>query len=379
MGDRQQSMGQKALIDNVMRTSLCTNCGACVNLCPYFAYYKDQTIIMDKCDREEGRCYCFCPRTLTDLEELRRQLFDPKDLTPELGPMKGFYIARAADEGVRQAAQHGGTVTTLMTLALEEGIIDAAILAEDKGGLLPESVVITDPSEIVTAAKSKFVISPTVAAFHEVAKNDTGKIGVVATPCQALAFAKMRSKPFPSKDSHIDKLRLVVGLFCGWALSWRELKGLLQQKLKGEDILGLDIPPSKFHSMEVHTGNGVVEVTLDEVMPCVREACNHCFDMTAEFSDVSVGSARLPEGWEEARTWNHVIVRSGIGRELLELARRKGLLEFHDVPEGNIEKLKTASMNKKKFALKSLADKTGDLDDLLYLDNSDPVLRSLLC
>lgn len=350
-------MGQNELRQQVLNSDLCTNCGACVNLCPYFAYYKDHTVIVDQCDREEGRCYAFCPRTETDLAHLRRRLFDPEDLTPELGPVKGFYMTRAADEAVRRSAQHGGTVTTLMTLALQEGIIDTAVVAGDDGTLQPGGVAAQKPSEILKHAKSKFVVSPTVATFHAVAKTDVEKIGVVATPCQALALAKMRAKPIPDKDSHIDKLQLVVGLFCGWALSWRELKDLLRQELKEEDILGLDIPPSQYHSLEVHTRSGMVEISLDRVLPCVREACQYCDDMTAEFSDISVGSARSPEGWQAARSWNQVIVRSTRGVDLIERARRRGLLEFCDIPTGNLTKLKKAARNKHQFAHARLAEK----------------------
>jgi coenzyme F420 hydrogenase subunit beta len=129
--------------------------------------------------------------------------------------------------------------------------------------------------------------------------------------------------------------------------------------------------------MEVHTGGGIIEISLDEVMPAVRKACQYCFDMTAEFSDISVGSARCPEGWEVARGWNQVIVRTRTGHELLELARSRRVLEFRDMPGENLARLKKASMNKKRAAVKSLADKSGNPKDLLYLDWNDPVLRTL--
>ena len=370
-------MGQKELRERVLDAGLCTDCGACVNLCPYAASYQDHTIFVDPCDREEGRCYAFCPRTPTDLQTLRESLFDRGDFTPELGPLKGFYMTRAADEQVRNSAQHGGTVTALISLALGEGMIDAAVIAEDPGNLLPEGVAVQDVRSVRRLGKSKFVVSPNVAAFHKIAKAGPEKIGVVATPCQALALAKMRGKPFPAKDSNIGKLKLVIGLFCGWALSWRELRNLLRRKLGEDSIRGLDIPPSKHHSMEVHTGGGIIEISLDEVMPAVRKACRYCFDMTSEFSDISVGSARCPEGWEVARGWNQVIVRTRTGHELLERARSRGVLEFRDMPEENLARLKKASMNKKRAAVKNLADKSGNPKDLLYLDWNDPVLRTL--
>jgi coenzyme F420 hydrogenase subunit beta len=187
----------------------------------------------------------------------------------------------------------------------------------------------------------------------------------------------MRLKPFPAKDSNIDKLGLVIGLFCGWALSWRELKSLLEKKFGGLSILGLDSPPSKHNSMEVHTPTGILEVPIDEVLPFVRKACRSCVDMTGEFSDLSVGSARCPEGWEVARGWNQVIVRTRVGQELLGLARSRGLLEFRDMPEGNLDRLKRASMNKKRAGVQNLTQMSGSPQDLLYLDCRDPVLQSI--
>jgi coenzyme F420 hydrogenase subunit beta len=76
--------------------------------------------------------------------------------------------------------------------------------------------------------------------------------------------------------------------------------------------------------------------------------------MTAEFADVSVGSARLPGGREEAKSWNHVIVRRQRRERLMELARSRGVLQFRDVPDGNLEKLKKASVNKKRGGAEKL-------------------------
>ncbi|MDH4267593.1 MAG: 4Fe-4S binding protein, partial [Deltaproteobacteria bacterium] len=62
---RRDYKGQKGLRQQVLDAGLCTNCGACLNLCPYHTAYQDNTILIDTCDREEGRCYAFCPRTYT--------------------------------------------------------------------------------------------------------------------------------------------------------------------------------------------------------------------------------------------------------------------------------------------------------------------------
>jgi coenzyme F420 hydrogenase subunit beta len=342
--------GQKELEEWVIKTGLCTGCGACVSICPYQATYRDKTAILHSCDLTQGRCYDFCPQMPVDREALQRQLADGAEVTPELGAAGGFFITRAADEEIRRRAQHGGTVTALIVLAFREGLIDTAILAGEGEDLLPRSVTVRDPATAAVMGKSRFVVTPTIAEFNRAVRTECRRIGVVATPCQALALAKMRTQPVTAADSGIEKLRLVLGLFCGWALSLRELAAVVKGRTDLTRVTGMDIPPSRYHTLEVYTKAGTIPVSLDEVNPCIRASCRSCVDMTAEFSDLSVGSARLPEGWGEARGWNQLIVRTRRGSELLELARRRGVLEFKGVPEGNWEKLKAASLAKKRAA-----------------------------
>ncbi|MGB9700820.1 MAG: Coenzyme F420 hydrogenase/dehydrogenase, beta subunit C-terminal domain [Thermodesulfobacteriota bacterium] len=378
MDNRTEIKGQKELRTEVIENGLCVNCGACVNLCPYQAAYQDKLIIIDPCDRQQGRCYAFCPRTFADLQNLRSIIFPSVEFTPEIGPIRGFYLTRAADPEIRDHGQHGGTVSALLSLALKAGIIEAAVVTQESDTFLPTGAVVRNSLEIKKAGRSKFVASPNLAAFNQVAKSEIEKIGIVATPCQTLAIAKMRQKNYFAKAYHIDKLNLVIGLFCGWALSWRELKELIKKKMPEEKIIGLDIPPSKYQAMEVHTERGIVEIPLEEVLPAVRASCRYCLDMTAEFSDLSVGSARLPEGWEIARGWNQVIVRTARGEELLDLARSRGFLEFREIPAGNLERLKEAAANKKRAALKNIMEKSGSPDNLLYLNNEDPILKEFI-
>ena len=373
----EKNGGQEEIQVHVVRQGLCTGCGACVGLCPYQAPYEDRIVFLDRCNLKEGRCYAYCPRTPTDLEALRKVLFDKVDLTPEIGSVKGFYIARARDPQIRKNAQHGGTVTALVELALKEGFIDEAILTEAGEDLLSRQINVNDPEKVLGLAKSRFVVSPVLESFNRFPADDGKKIGIVATPCQTLALAKMRLHAPEENRGRLDRLSFVIGLFCGWAFSWQKLRALLEKKTDRVSIIGMDIPPSHYHSLEVYTSSGTVKVSLDEVTPCVRDGCWSCFDMTAEFSDISIGSARLPEGWEEARHWNQVIVRTPAGEKLLAMAKAKGILQFREVPEGNLERLKQAALNKKRAALRNLVKRSGSESDLIYLDRCDPVFQNL--
>ncbi len=370
----ERAGGQKALKEGVLDAGLCTGCGACVGLCPYQEAWRDRIVAVHPCDLAEGRCYAYCPRTPLDMAALRRALCPDGVWLPEIGPVRAFYVAQAAEENVRRQGQHGGTVTALLRLALEEGLIDEAVVTTDGGGLLPAGKVATDASGLEKTGGSRFPASPVLALFHRRARIPGGRIGIVTLPCQGLALARMRLKPLSDAGDPIDRLGLVVGLFCGWALDWRKLRALLQGRLDLASITGMDIPPSQYHRLDVYTTGGTVPVSLDEVLPCVRPSCQTCTDMTSEWSDLSVGAARLPEGWEEARAWNQVIVRTRQGEELLEKAKVRGVLRFRDVPAGALEKLKRAAANKKKGGIAALARKSGRPHDLVYLDAADPLI-----
>ncbi|MFH1079048.1 MAG: Coenzyme F420 hydrogenase/dehydrogenase, beta subunit C-terminal domain [Pseudomonadota bacterium] len=373
----QPIMGQKELTVQVRDAGLCTGCGACVNLCPYQVFYHDRTIVLNPCDIKAGRCHAFCPRTPVDLEALRERFFEASEFTPEIGPVKAFYITRATDARLLRKAQHGGTVSALMSLALQEGLIDAAVVAEGRERFMHEGATVHQSEELRKRTKSKFIVSPTIAEFNRTARSQSQRIGVVATPCQAFALAKMRLKPeLTSGDNPIDKLKLLIGLFCGFTLSWAKLIDLLQTRTGLNEITGMEIPPGE-GVLEVFTTAGTLRFPMEEVEPLMREACRYCIDTTAEYADLSVGSARFSENWKEARSWNQVVVRTRTGEELLRLAKEKGVLEFHDIPPGSLETLKKAAMKKKKTAVNRLKEKSGSDDDLLYLNGQDRVIAAL--
>ena len=367
---------QKFLKKYVLEEGLCTGCGACVGLCPYQVIYHDRTVQLHHCDLEDGKCYAFCPRTTTDLAALRALLFEPDDLTPEIGAVKCYYFSQAVDPELRKIAQHGATVTALMELALAEDLIDSAIVSSRNQEFMQNGAIVNDRVTLRKNAGSKFTVSPTIAAFNQLVTEDKGNIGVVATPCQALALAKM--KLVKEDTAKIDQLILVVGLYCGWTLSAEKYTKLLfQNDIDLESITGMDVPAGE-NVLELYTNNDVKSVPFDEVQDCIREACLYCMDSTAEYADVSVGSARFAGNWEDVRKWNQLVVRTEKGRELVDLAIKKGVLEVREAPAASLKELKDAAVNKKKEALKNIIQKSGSIKKMLYLDGRDPVVQKFL-
>ncbi len=353
----KETKDQSNVSSSVIDTGLCTGCGGCVGLCPYLRSHRGATVALFECDRQDGRCRRYCPRLETDWDGLGQSLFDAAELTPEIGAFKGLYLTRAIDPDIRSQSQHGGTVSALICLALDKGLIDGCVVAKEEMPMLPQSITAFTRGEVLAAAGSKFGSAPSVAEFNRVSAEGSGPLGVVATPCQAQALARMRANSAEEDASRIARLKLVIGLFCGWTLDWRRLRKMVLEATKGQTILGMDVPPSSHACMQVQTGSGMIEIPIDQVNSCVRECCDYCTDMTAEFADISVGSARSPEGWDVDKHWNQVIVRSTAGEALLALAREKGILEFKEVPPENLDKLKAAAMGKRRRGESNLSDR----------------------
>ena len=362
----------QVLVDEVIKKDLCTLCGACVGLCPYFIAHNGRIVLRDSCDLPQGRCATFCPRISLDLEELNKAIFGVPYSWHGVGTSKAIFMARSTDAKIEGRAQDAGTVTTLFYYAKDEGFIDSAVMTlfEDKS--FPKGVVISTEEEILACAGSSYIATPTVEVFNRgVQDNARKKIGFVGTPCQVLALAKMNGYAQEGRNPN-GKLQLVIGLFCTWALSYPGFTQFLEREVS-DPIIKYDIPPHPANVLQVCTEKKRIDISLEHILPFVRPACQVCHDLTAEFADISVGSGR-----GEVLEWNTVIVRTPRGMEIVEGAKRKGLIEIREIPKENLARLERAAFNKKKRALKNIIQKTGSVDDLLYVKLQAEIAKQLL-
>ena len=348
--------GSQALFDAVHQSGLCVGCGACVDLCPYFKTYKGKTARVFPCDRETGRCHAHCPKTEVDLDHLARQRGGNGYPASPLGAFQSIVAARAGARYSDQDSQCGGTVSALVAFALDQGIIEAAVLT-DRDGLDPVPVLATGPEDVRRCAGSKYTAAPTLAALNRAAGQGQGNLAVVGTPCQLTAVAQMRANPLQTKD-FTDPVALTLGLFCTWALDTRQLTALLCHEMDVNAIRKMDIPPPPAEVMVLDTDQGRKEIPLSRLRPLIPEGCGICPDMTAEWADLSVGALEGEPGW------NTLIIRTKAGLSLVEQALAQGWLETIDYPDGALGRLTEAAGAKKRRALRK-ADTRG-------LVNTDP-------
>lgn len=331
----------------VIDAGLCVACGACVTLCPHMIFRDGMVAAPDACGLEGGRCYDLCPQNSTPGQPAKREhLFTKRNQDAEgpLGPVVAAYAARSVDQTVRDGAQYGGVVSTLLCLALEQGLIREAVVT--RAGLhgAPQGVRVKTNAEVLAAGKSVYAAGAALSALNQALAEDAShKLGLVGLPCQALAAASMAvHEKYPQAAQRIS---LVIGLFCTMNMSARDLRGVLSQAGVNEPVLRGDFPPPPAGVFQVWTDAGLTEIPLDDVYQAKLPGCALCPDLTAELADISVGAVEGRPGW------NTVLVRTEAGRKLMNQAVSKGLLESEKLSLEDLAGLTGAAGSKRQRGL----------------------------
>jgi len=355
--------GPKELVQDVIHRDLCIGCGMCVDICPYFRNYRGKTAMLFPCSLTQGRCNAHCPKTEVDLDALARFYWGkPYDGSP-LGHFQRIVAARAGKK-ISGSFQGGGSVSALVAWALDQKLVEGAVLT-GSDGIAPVARLVTDVDGVTGCAGSKFIAAPTLSAINRATRDGIRRLAVVGTPCQMTAVSQMRMNPL-NRDGFEDPVALSIGLFCNWALDHRQLTAYLSERMDVSAITGMDIPPPPAEVLVVKTSQSEEHFPLREIRRLIPHTCFICPDMSAEWCDVSVGM------YEGRPGWNTLLVRSSAGAELVDRAADDGWLVVEAFPGEREQALSVAALAKKERSMRN-ALRHGYLQP----DNSDsrPSLR----
>ena len=268
-----------------------------------------------------------------------------------LGTYKEIVSARSTDREIQKLAQDGGIVTGLLAYALDEGIIEGAVVAgPGKEFWKPEPMVAMTSDELKAAAGTKYTFSPNVLMLKKAVRQyGIEKLGTVAIPCQTMGIRKAQTYPFGVRFL-ADKIKLLVGIYCMENFPYTSLQTFICEKLglNMELVEKMDIGKGKFW---VYTQDDVYTLPLKETHGYEQAGCKICKDYVAELADVSTGSVGSPDGWST------VITRTDAGDSIFKQAVEAGIFETKPIEEvkpglGLLEKL---SAQKKEKAEKNIA------------------------
>jgi len=354
----------KLVVDN----ELCTGCATCSAVCPkdaigmiidkdsgtYFANVNE-----DKCNKC-GICYKICPGVEVNFKDLNIEIFGNYPENTLIGNYAECYIGYANSCSVRYNSTSGGIITQLLIFALEEKIIDGALVTRMKrdNPLEPEPFIARTKKEIIEASNSKYCPVPANIALKEITFSKEGeRFAVVGLPCHIQGIRKMEKRNKKLKN----KIVMHIGIFCNHTPSFLATEYMLEKlKINATDIKGLRYRgegwPGK---MNINLINGKRSFDYGEYWSSVGKLfypvrCTACCDHTAELADISCGDAWLPEIQNKDNVGTSIIIsRTASSEKLIEDAMKKGKISLEVIDSGKVIESQKQAINFKKRGLKS--------------------------
>ena len=338
-------------IEPIVNDGLCTGCGTCVGLCPRDAIKlvidKTKGLYIPQLDRgrcsECGICFEVCPGHSVDFTALNQDIFGKQPEDVVLGNYLNCYLGHATDYEIRYNSASGGLVTTLLIFALEEGLIDGALVTRmnREKPLEPEQFIARTREEIISAARSKYCPVPANIALKEILKEE-GKFAVVGLPCHIHGIRKAEVVNKKLKE----KIALHLGVLCGHTDSFRETEFILKKyAINKEQVVQLDYRGKGWPgAMTIHLRKGGIKsipyeeyIYLHGLRLFTPWRCNLCADSISRLADITFMDAWLPEIMAQDKTGKSIIVsRTGVGERLCQNAKLKRIAELEKIDSDRV-------------------------------------------
>jgi coenzyme F420 hydrogenase subunit beta len=309
----------------VIDSGLCSHCSTCTAICPVYGITAGDKPIDFPSWREDcidcGSCVKVCPR------------WDYKPLSG-LGDFASILAARSK----RYKGQDGGMVTEIMASAMEMEIIEASLFVDRTEDWRPKVVIVRKAKQLEKESLSgtKYSFADIMPELRRAVFRAKNGVGFVGTPCMISGLRKIQNEV----ASFREKVRFAVALFCTENFYYHQLKEFLAKK-------GINL--AKAVKTDIKKGKFVVSLEDDEIRFPVREldkivpsGCRYCIDFTGIESDISVGSVGSAQGFTT------VIVRTEIGKKIIEFVRRKDYAEFTEADLARVEKSANYKIKKNK-------------------------------
>jgi len=336
------------LKNDVIKVGLCTGCGTCVGVCPSSALAIDyeadepEPKVVGTCN-SCGLCYEVCPGKDIPLPELDKFFLGrERDFEKEkIGIFKACYRGYATNPLIRERSSSGGLVSALLIYALEEGIIDAALLAgwrKDKAWRC-EPFIATNSNEILKGIRTGMMMVPNNALLSKAVEEGYKKIAVVGVPCHVHGIRKLQMLGRPKKIA--EAIKLVLGLFCASTYYMEGTRHLLEEigGIKTDEIIAMDYRGGDYPgALYVLTQDGKIHYVASKHMytwhflgsaTYKRDRCLMCVDFSSELADLSFGDTFLRFDEPNPRI-GVVLTRTEIGHKLLMGAAEKKYVEIKE-------------------------------------------------
>ncbi len=377
-------------VSTIARNGLCTGCGTCASICPNdsisIVRSSETGVYVPEVDgvscEECGACVRVCPGPGFGLADLSRQIFSGNAYDRRTGSYSKCYLGFSTDAALRRRASSGGLVTELLLFALEEGLIDGALVTRMRqdNPLESETFIARNQEEILQASGSKYCPVSTNVALKDVLSMN-GRYAVVGLPCHIVGIRKFERL----NDTLRARIVLRIGLFCKMSISYFGTSFLLQKYgVPERDVTEIRYRGEGWPGKgRVWTKSGAVkEVELMRYYDArfrsfVPHRCRLCDDYASELADISFGDAWLPESANDSSGTSVVVTRTQFADGLLEKLRRANRAELSQVGVDKIIESQ-GGMRHKKVDIKARMDLSRLAGHRLPVCDDVPIARPRL-
>jgi coenzyme F420 hydrogenase subunit beta len=317
---------EESLEKSVVASEKCLGCGACVVVCPFncLECKEGKPTLIEEC-KVCGICAPVCPKYEWSWSKMENFVFgrERKD-EEESGIYRRLIIAQARDDETLKVCQDGGAVTALLLFALDNGLIDSAVVSgiSQEKPLYPVPKLVTTSREILECAGTRYSYSPNILALTEAIKQKKTDIAFVGTPCQISAIRKMQMLGL---EKYTRPVKFLIGLMCSECFTY---EGLIEKHI--HETLGLNLNDIRKMNIKgrilIKTKSEVKTIPLAEAKQYARKSCRFCDDFSSELADISTGGLGL-------NGWTFTIVRTEKGEELFSNAERAGVVKTKSANE----------------------------------------------
>lgn len=287
----------------------------------------------------------------------------------------------SSNKRIRRDASSGGITTSLLLFLLESKIVDGVLVLKmaDDAPLEPAAILARTKDEVMIASGSKYCPAPVNVRIKEILAKK-GKYAVVGLPCHihGIRKAEMFTKELK------ERIVLHIGLFCAHSVNFAGTELVLHRSgIRKEHVLSLRYRgkgwPGKMSVGLI--GRDAIDIDYrlcwDGMFGCfffTPMRCTLCSDATNELADLSIGDAWLPQFDRsiDREGRSVVIVRTDIGRRLLERARTNRKIELVSLDQNAVVFSQRSSLNFKKKALGTRAHFLNSLGKLVPQTNPSP-------
>jgi coenzyme F420 hydrogenase subunit beta len=306
-----------------------------------------------------------------DFENLNLKVFGKPPEDDLLGNYLRCYVGHSNDVNIRYNAASGGIASQLLISALEMGLVDGAVVVRMKreNPLETEAVVARTKQEILDASKSKYCPAASNKVLKQIIK-EKGKFAIVGLPCHIHGIRKAEE----ICETLRGRIVLRIGLMCSHIVSFTGTEFILEK-------LGVDRKQVKALSYRGNGWPGGMSVRMNDgtniTIPLLGAwhsywvvfsshfftpmRCEMCPDESAEFADISLGDAWLPELRHDKIGESIIVTRTKIAEDLLSSVAAAGLVTIVGVSPAKVKqtqglnlKFKKSFFGKRLFMLKRL-------------------------